>query len=99
MVATAASPRAGDKLAELFWPFAITSVPLAFVGGMLTLPSGAYKKAVGVVLFVAAVRLFFPPKPGKATTPESISIPLALAAGAGLGFLSGLTGTGGGIFL
>src|SRR2546430_240511 len=39
--------RAGCLSWSKFWPFAVTSVPLAFVGGWLTLPSRAYKIVVG----------------------------------------------------
>jgi len=89
--------RAGYFDARLFWPFALGSIPLAFVGGALTLPGGVYKILVAVALLVAASRLLW-----KAQDQEAASTPnifLALACGAGLGFLSGLTGVGGGIFL
>ena len=89
--------RAGYFDARLFWPFALGSIPLAFVGGALTLPGGIYKVLVAVTLLVAASRLLW-----KAQDQEAASTPnilVALACGAGLGFLSGLTGVGGGIFL
>lgn len=89
--------RAGHFDARLFWPFAIGSIPLAFVGGTLTLPGGVYKILVAVALLVAASRLLW-----KAQDHEASALPnvwIALASGAGLGFLSGLTGVGGGIFL
>ncbi len=89
--------RAGHFDARLFWPFALGSIPLAFVGGALTLPGGAYKILVAMALLVAASRLLW-----KAQDHEASALPniwIALAGGAGLGFLSGLTGVGGGIFL
>lgn len=89
--------RAGYFDARLFWPFALGSIPLAFVGGALTLPGGAYKVLVAVALLVAAARLLW-----KTQDHEVRAIPnilVALASGAGLGLLSGLTGVGGGIFL
>ena len=84
---------------NLFWPFAIASVPAAFVGGATTLPGRWYKILVGVVLLYAAVWMF-----RSALRPiakESRYPPLwaAIVAGAAIGFLSGLTGVGGGIFL
>ena len=88
--------RAGRFSWSLFWPFALTSVPMAFLGGSLSLPGRAYKIAVGVVLLVAAARLIWKPV---ADTPKPIPTDLALLCGAGIGLLSGLTGTGGGIFL
>jgi len=89
--------RAGHFSWRLFWPFAITSVPCAFVGGYLNLPTDAFNIIVGVVLLYSAVRFFVQPKPdGEATLPKR---PVAISIGAGLGLLSGLTGVGGGIFL
>lgn len=81
----------------LFWPFALTSVPMAFVGGMITLPGGIYKPIVGVVLLFAAYRLLF--KGQRGGTVKAPPVVAALAIGAAIGLLSGLTGVGGGIFL
>lgn len=89
--------RAGHFDARLFRPFALGSIPLAFVGGALTLPGGAYKMLVAVALLVAASRLLWKAQDHEARATPNIWI--ALASGAGLGFLSGLTGVGGGIFL
>ena len=89
--------RAGYFDARLFWPFALGSVPLAFVGGALTLPDGAYKILVALALLVAAARLLW--KTQEQAAGKSPPVWVALSAGAGLGFLSGLTGVGGGIFL
>jgi hypothetical protein len=89
--------RAGYFDARLFWPFAFGSIPLAFVGGALTLPGGVYKILVAVALLVAAARLLWKTQDHEATSTPNIWI--ALVSGAGLGLLSGLTGVGGGIFL
>jgi uncharacterized membrane protein YfcA len=89
--------RAGYFDARLFWPFALGSVPLAFVGGALTLPGGAYKILVAVALLVAAARLLW--KSQEHNVRAAPPVWIALASGAGLGLLSGLTGVGGGIFL
>ena len=89
--------RAGYFDARLFWPFALGSIPLAFVGGALTLPGGTYKILVGVTLLVAASRLLWKTREHYASATPNIFV--ALAVGAVLGFLSGLTGVGGGIFL
>ena len=89
--------RAGHFDVRLFWPFALGSVPLAFVGGALTLPGGIYKILVAVTLLVAASRLLWKTQDHDASSTPNIWI--ALLCGAGLGFLSGLTGVGGGIFL
>ena len=57
-IATARFARAGHFSWPLLWPFAVTSVPLAFVGGAIQLPGQWYKQTVGLVLIFAASRLF-----------------------------------------
>jgi uncharacterized protein len=101
-IATARYSRAGYFSWAGLWPFAIGSIPLAFVGGAITLPGYLYKPAVGLVLFYAAYRLFRSTVGGTQEAPDKgISVPTlpAVAWGGGIGLLSGLTGTGGGIFL
>jgi uncharacterized membrane protein YfcA len=90
--------RAGYFSWQLFWPFAVFSIPCAFIGGWLKLPLGYYKGIIGVVLLFSAWRLAVKPT-SSATTTKPIALPLAFTLGAGLGLLSGLTGVGGGIFL
>jgi uncharacterized membrane protein YfcA len=89
--------RAGHFRWELFWPFAILSVPMAFAGGVLNLPAHLFKIAVGIVLLFSAARFLYDPK--DVTNVKSPSRGAALIVGGVLGLLSGLTGTGGGIFL
>lgn len=91
--------RAGQFNPRLFLAFAVTAVPLAYVGGRIDVPPEIYRPMLGVVLWLAAARLLWRPK---ATAVRSVSTPtlwITLPAGAGLGLLAGLTGTGGGIFL
>ena len=82
-------------------PFLIGSIPLAFLGGFLTLPPGVYKALAGAVLLVAAARLFMTAGREAATEEPEPRVPTlpAVATGAAIGFISGLVGTGGGIFL
>ncbi|MFN7036096.1 MAG: sulfite exporter TauE/SafE family protein [Bellilinea sp.] len=91
--------RAGCFSWRLFLPFALTSVPLAFLGGSIILPTTLYKPIVGGVLIYAAIRLFFSAKSTPGTELRSVNIPIAVLLGALIGLLSGLTGVGGGIFL
>lgn len=80
----------------------IGSVPLAFVGGAITLPHYLYQPAVGVVLLYAADRLFrTTTKKAGPIQEQDVDVPVtpAVASGGIIGLLSGLTGTGGGIFL
>jgi uncharacterized membrane protein YfcA len=89
--------RAGHFSWKFFWPFALLSVPAAFLGGYIHLPARIFKTLVGVVLLFSAVRLFF--RKGDPPEVSPPSRPVAMGVGAGIGLLSGLTGTGGGIFL
>src|SRR6476620_1245616 len=89
--------RAGYFSWRIFWPFAIASIPMAFVGGMIHLPTNIYKVVLGVVLALAALRLAW-----KLSTTGTVKDPplwSALLIGAVIGLLSGLVGVGGGIFL
>lgn len=90
---------AGSFRWYLFWPFALTSVPFAFLGGALSLPGHLYKQIVGCVLLYSAVRLFFTAGKQNEEKLAELRTPVALGIGMVLGFLSGLTGVGGGIFL
>ncbi len=89
--------RGGHFVWSLFWPFALLSVPAAFFGGWLHVPAHYLKILIGLVLWFSAWRLLY-----RKEDPPDIARParpVAVASGAGIGFLSGLTGTGGGIFL
>jgi len=89
--------RAGHFSWTLFWPFALLSVPAAFVGGWLQVPPDYLRILIGVVLWFSAWRMLC-----RKEDPAGVARPArttALFSGAGIGFLSGLTGTGGGIFL
>ena len=92
--------RAGHFRWRLFWPFAAVSMPLAYLGGSITLPGHAYKILVGAVLVYAAWQLWLSGRAGlEMREVRPPAIPKAMGIGAGLGLLSGLTGVGGGIFL
>jgi uncharacterized membrane protein YfcA len=83
---------------NIFWPFAITAVPFAFVGARLTLPGRPYKILLGLVLIFAAWRLIRG-KPTAQGEERPLCRYLALGLGSATGFLAGITGIGGGIFL
>jgi uncharacterized membrane protein YfcA len=89
--------RAGHFSARLFWPFALTSIPLAFVGGWIHLPGRALQILLGLVLLAAAIRFFLPAL--EEAEPQAPPLPVAALTGAAIGLVAGLTGTGGGIFL
>jgi len=92
--------RAGYFRWRLFWPFAVVSIPMAYLGGAITLPGQAYKILVGVVLLYAAVQLWRSGKGGEEMRAvREPPLGWAMAIGAAMGLLAGLTGVGGGIFL
>ena len=102
VVATFAATRfalKGQTNWRLLAAFAVTAVPAAFLGGMLRLPPEIYRTLVGITLLAAAARLFWQPERLAARPVHSPSLAVTLPAGAALGLLAGLTGTGGGIFL
>jgi len=73
---------------------------MAFAGGAITLPGHAYKILVGIVLLYAAWQLWRSAKAGDEIRPRrDPPLGLAMAIGAAMGLLAGLTGVGGGIFL
>jgi uncharacterized membrane protein YfcA len=84
--------------AKLFYPFALTSVPAAFIGGMIPMENRIYKIVLALVLILAAIRLF-----GFFNSKEKervgLNIPLAMGIGLVIGFLSGMLGIGGGVIL
>lgn len=89
--------RAGHFNWRLFIPFIIASIPMAFIGGAYTLNSSAYKVIVGLALILAMWRMLI-----IVENDDKIRMPktwVALFVGGILGFISGLTGVGGGIFL
>jgi uncharacterized protein len=79
-------------------PLLLSSVPTALVGGFVVLDEGVYKTATGLVLLLAAAILAFRGAPQDGSDRLT---PLwgAAAAGAAIGFVSGITGVGGGVFL
>ena len=89
--------RAGHFRWRLLLPFAATSIPMAFLGATLEIPPELYKKILGVCLLIAALRILI--RPGKDGAQRKISLPIALASGALIGFFSGMIGIGGGIIL
>ncbi len=95
--------RAGLFEWRSFYPFGILGMPFSFVGGMLHLPTHLYYPVVGCILLAAALELARSTwaARGMAGGVEAGPPPFipALASGAAIGFLSGMTGTGGGIFL
>lgn len=95
-IATYTFTKAGQFSWRTFLPIAITSVPMAFIGGSLSISDHSYRLIVGTLMIVAAVRMAWKlPNENK----RELSVPLALVWGAAIGLLSGITGMGGSILL
>jgi uncharacterized membrane protein YfcA len=84
---------------RLVLAFAATATPAAFIGGGIHLPPIYYKALVGILLWLAAARLLWQPTGLAYREVQAPPLWISLPAGAVLGLLAGLTGTGGGIFL
>lgn len=91
--------RAGHLPWRQLVPLIVGSVPAAFVGGVIDLPDGIYRPLVAVVLLAGAWRLVTASTAGAEEPGRRVPPVMGLAAGAAIGLLAGLTGTGGGIFL
>ncbi len=91
--------RAGHLPWRNLLPLAAGSIPLAFIGGTIELPGELYRPLVALVLLAGAWRLAT--TQGGTDLAEHPGVPTlpGLVAGATIGLLAGLTGTGGGIFL
>ncbi|MFM7020065.1 MAG: sulfite exporter TauE/SafE family protein [Aquirufa sp.] len=81
---------------ELFWPFALTSVPMSYLGAQFVLSDANYKRILGICLVIAIVRMLLT---FKSDEQRAVSLPLALIFGAVIGLFSGMIGIGGGILL
>jgi len=91
--------RAGHFKWQLFWPLALASVPMAFLGGTIQLKEHTYRFILGILLIIIVARFVFIaniPGDTKPVAPKKIALFLL---GATIGFLSGLIGIGGGVLL
>lgn len=90
--------RAGQFNAMLWAAFVVAAIPMAYLGGRITLPAEVYRPLVGLMLWAAALRFVWPSRLLNRVV-KSPPLLAALPAGGVIGLLAGLTGTGGGIFL
>jgi uncharacterized membrane protein YfcA len=91
--------RAGHFFWKLFWPLAITSIPMAFAGGLIQLREPVYRLILGIVLLIIVIRFILIKNVRGDSEPKEAAFPLLLLIGAAIGFLSGLIGIGGGVLL
>ena len=80
----------------LFWPFALGSIPAAYLGARIPLADSTYKQILGACLFLAVIRIVVTLKESE---PRKLNLGIGVLAGAAIGVLSGMIGIGGGIIL
>ena len=90
--------RAGLVPWRRLWPILLFSAPLAWAGGRMPISEAIFTGLLGLSLVAAGVLLLVQPE-RQDDIPDTQSRILTPLLGAGVGFLSGLVGIGGGIFL
>jgi hypothetical protein len=90
--------RGGHFKWKIFLPFALASIPLSFIGGLVSLDVVVYKKVLGILLLIPVARFLFSPKSENRQQIEP-QVWMSLVIGGLIGLLSGLIGIGGGIIL
>jgi len=91
--------RAGRFDWQIFWPFAITAIPAAFLAGRIELLPAYYRPLLAFALALAAARYLLWPQTDAAKVTHAPHRWVALVVGAALGAFAGLTGIGGGVYL
>ncbi len=80
----------------LFWPFALGSIPAAYLGASIPITDSTYKQILGACLFLAVIRMLVTLKESE---PRKLHQGIGVLAGTAIGLLSGMIGIGGGIIL
>ena len=93
--------RAGNLNLRLLIPYLIGSIPLAYIGGSLPIEKKLFEILLFLVLVAAGILLLFNFRSydDKESSYRKIPAPLSILIGGTLGFVSGVVGIGGGIFL
>ena len=93
--------KAGNLNLKLLIPYLIRSIPLAFIGGSLPIEKRLFEILLFLVLSAAGILLLlkFRSYDDKEENYRKIPIPISILIGGSLGFISGVVGIGGGIFL
>ncbi len=97
--------KAGFFNKKLFLSFAMASIPLAYLGGMIEVDAGIYKKILSILLLFAILKMLnvigsSSSEMSKEASPNrDVKLWQGLVTGGVIGFFSGLIGIGGGIIL
>ncbi len=93
--------RSGELSVGFALPFVALSIPMAWFGGSVPIQRQTFVLLLGLSLLAGGIAMWFQPSRAKASQPRTamlrwlVGIPL----GGAIGFLSGMVGVGGGIFL
>ena len=93
--------RAGNLNLKLLIPYLVGSIPLAYIGGSLPIEKKLFEILLFLVLATAGTLLLFNFKSynDRKESYQKIPVPISIIIGGVLGFISGIVGIGGGIFL
>lgn len=92
--------RAGHVRGRLVWPFLVTSIPAAYFGGGLQISARVFQALLMATLLLVAARIYLWKEPEMVRLRSgSVRIVISLVLGAVLGFVAGVVGIGGGIYL
>jgi uncharacterized membrane protein YfcA len=91
--------RGGHFRWKLFYPFAVLSIPMAYLGSFVVLNPILYKQILGVCLLIAVARIMGFFNRNQTISTKQLPILAGILIGAALGFASGVIGIGGGIIL
>ena len=93
--------RAGNLNFKLLFPYLVGSIPLSYLGGSLSIEEEIFEIILFIVLLVAGILLLlkFKSYDDKNDSYKKIPLVFSLLIGSILGFVSGIAGIGGGIFL
>ena len=93
--------RAGNLNLKLLLPYLVGSIPLSYIGGTLLIEKKLFEILLFLVLITAGTLLLFNFKSydERKEIYRKISLPISVTIGGILGFVSGVVGIGGGIFL
>ena len=86
---------------NLLFPYLIGSIPFAFIGGSITIEKSLFEILLFCVLLVAGIFLLIESKSFNKEQIKINKIPrlISISIGSIIGFMSGIVGIGGGIFL
>ena len=93
--------KAGNLNSKLLIPYLIGSVPLAYIGGSLSIEKELFEILLFLVLALAGILLLFNFRSydDREESYREVNSLISILIGGILGFISGVVGIGGGIFL